>query len=485
MSVKKLPYPLYPLSKYRLILACVVPVALVLAFIDYRLTVLPLIIIAGMSLLGPFIQRLSLFLPIVTNGDREKRAISLTFDDGPDPESTEVLLDLLLKYDVKATFFVIGRQVEKYPDLMEKIIANGHEIGNHSQTHDIFLTLRRSDTLRKEIEVCQKSLSRLGIRSYAFRPPVGITNPKLFKVLLSLGMYCAGFSCRPVDFGNRRIFNLKEKVLKSIKPGDILMLHDRKPPGKATVKQWLFDVEEILAGMATKNIGIIPLSTLIKRPVMEFVSPIESDTANPLENIYRFFTSELDSKEETAQRNSHIAELLKFCEEQHSALELFAGSGCYTVPISTHVKNVIALEPSRRLVEKFNQKIKADNISNIKPIQGMVSDLIPNTEFDLIYSFACFRYVNDLKSLFHTLRKHLKNDGVLFLTLPEYSVSQLSRQLGNSLRNGVWYRSWRAGTIRKFLSDSGYSVLSLTRYHENSRDNKSNLLQIVARKKTC
>ncbi len=430
-----------------------------------------------LCLTAPYFQQWSFFLPIVTHGSRKERTISLTFDDGPDPETTEALLGILSKYNVKATFFVIGRLVENYPDLIKKIIEQGHEIGNHSQTHDSILMMRRSSTLLKEIETCQESLRTFGVRPCAFRPPVGITNPRLLKVLLKLGMFCVGFSCRPVDFGNRKIRKMKEKVLKSIKPGDIVMLHDRKP-GKATVKQWLSEVEGIVAGMTQKNLRIISLSDLTKRPVMEVIPATDSKTQNPMENFFNPIIKNTESK--NAQT---ITRLLKLCKKQHRVLEVFSGLWEITGPVSKHVKHLVATTPSRRVAEQLSKNTRTERIHNIKPFQGSISDLDSELEFDLIYSFLSFNYMDDLKSLIQSLQKHQKDNGILFFVLPKLTIHHVIQQFSNGLTKGIWLKGWRSRTVRKYLSDSGYSIITLSS-HPDSQNNGTNL-QIIARKKAC
>jgi peptidoglycan/xylan/chitin deacetylase (PgdA/CDA1 family) len=148
------------------------------------------------------------------------------------------------------------------------MVAAGHEIGNHSQTHDPILMLRRFSTLYKEIADCQLELNKLGIIPYSFRPPVGITNPKLPRILNRLGLNCVGFSNRPRDFGNRRINRLAEKVLKALKPGSIILLHDKIPDQTFSLADWLMEVERIITGIHQKGLSIVPLSELIARPVM-------------------------------------------------------------------------------------------------------------------------------------------------------------------------------------------------------------------------
>ncbi|MDQ5984705.1 MAG: Peptidoglycan-N-acetylglucosamine deacetylase [Syntrophus sp. SKADARSKE-3] len=197
-----------------------------------------------------------------------KACVSLTFDDGPDPDVTVPLLGLLARYRVKATFFVTGRKAEQYGNLLSEILRQGHTLGNHSYGHDPFLMFRSSTALDREISDAQAVLRRFGVLPLAFRPPVGVTNPKLAGVLSRNGMYCLNFSCRAVDFGNRHVAGLSGRILKKVKPDDIILLHDVQPPQGMGVETWLHEVELILCGLSDAGLKIIPLADLIGRPVM-------------------------------------------------------------------------------------------------------------------------------------------------------------------------------------------------------------------------
>jgi peptidoglycan/xylan/chitin deacetylase (PgdA/CDA1 family) len=241
----------------------------VLVFFDIYLSIIPLAIFVLLCLIAPFFSGHYFFMPAIARGTREKSAVSITFDDGPDPATTPRLLNLLEKHSISGTFFVVGKNVAEYPDLLRNIISCGHEIGNHSMHHDMFLMLKTSETIRTEIEDCQKLLNEQGIHALAFRPPAGIINPKLWQILLNLGMYCVTFNRRGCDFGNRIINGLAQRIVKKAKPGDIILLHDCSSRHGISIERWLHEVEQVILGMKTKGIRIVPLSVLIGRPVMK------------------------------------------------------------------------------------------------------------------------------------------------------------------------------------------------------------------------
>ena len=120
----------------------------------------------------------------------------------------------------------------------------------------------------EDIEAAQKVFNDFGIRPLAYRPPAGITSPRLRSALLKTGMYLVNFSCRPLDGGNRRISNLAKKILDRIRPDDIVLLHDLRPPDKSLISAWLNEIEILLVGIDAKGLTVLPLSELIGKPVM-------------------------------------------------------------------------------------------------------------------------------------------------------------------------------------------------------------------------
>jgi peptidoglycan/xylan/chitin deacetylase (PgdA/CDA1 family) len=242
--------------------------ALLLLFVDVRLSVIPLGGFLLSCIACPFFPRSSFFLPVISRGVSGQKAIAITFDDGPDPLSTPELLRLLSKHEAKATFFVTGKRASACPELMKEILRQGHAVGNHTYSHDPLFALRGAKRLFNEIESTRDILARFGIRCLAFRPPVGITSPRLREVLRQREEVVIGFSCRAFDGGNRRIGNLSAKILKRIRPDDIVLLHDVRPKDARLLALWLNEVESLLSGLRAKGLTVLPLSEIIGRPVM-------------------------------------------------------------------------------------------------------------------------------------------------------------------------------------------------------------------------
>ena len=157
---------------------------ILLLFININFAPIPLLIFVLTCCAAPFFPRISFFLPIISCGNRTVKRVSITFDDGPDPKVTPLLLELLAQQGITATFFVTGMRAEQYPKIIKAIITGGHTIGNHTYNHSPILMLKSPGILHSEIATAQNTLLKFGIKPLAFRPPVGITNPDLWRALI-------------------------------------------------------------------------------------------------------------------------------------------------------------------------------------------------------------------------------------------------------------------------------------------------------------
>lgn len=172
------------------------------------------------TLLGPNITRLP-------EESAQRGEVAITIDDGPDPVVTPQVLDILDRYQAKATFFCIGRQAEKHPELCREIVRRGHAIENHSLSHYWYLSLLDPWSIHREVSEAQKVLGSIcGQMPKFFRPTAGLRNPALEPVLVHCNLRLCSWSKRGFD---TRVDN-PDAVLKSLtrdlKGGDILLLHD-------------------------------------------------------------------------------------------------------------------------------------------------------------------------------------------------------------------------------------------------------------------
>ena len=163
-------------------------------------------------------------LPAASVGRRE---IALTIDDGPDPEVTPAVLDLLDRYRVKATFFCIGDKVRRYPELCRDIVARGHEVENHSAGHRHNFSLLGPRGYRRELVAAQETFAAItGRRPQFFRAPAGLRNPFLGPVLDSMGLRLAAWTRRGFDTRTGDAGVVIGRLRPGLQPGAILLLHD-------------------------------------------------------------------------------------------------------------------------------------------------------------------------------------------------------------------------------------------------------------------
>jgi peptidoglycan/xylan/chitin deacetylase (PgdA/CDA1 family) len=173
--------------------------------------------------------------PTIARGPREITAVALTFDDGPGPETPRVL-DSLQSAGVRATFFLCGINVERYPEVARRIIADGHEIGNHTYSH-LRLLGRSPGRIALEIDRAQSVIEHhTGRRPHLFRPPYGLRWFGLFPILARQKMRAVMWSVNSFDWcaPSKKI---TESVLRRASPGAIILLHDGVPPQESGNRQ--------------------------------------------------------------------------------------------------------------------------------------------------------------------------------------------------------------------------------------------------------
>jgi peptidoglycan/xylan/chitin deacetylase (PgdA/CDA1 family) len=164
---------------------------------------------------------------VFTRFDTERDEVWLTIDDGPDSEDTPRILDLLDRHAARATFFLVGERVARWPHLVPEILRRGHEVGHHTHTHPAGTFWCASRTrLSRELDDTLAVLRSVGARPIRFRPPVGIKNFFLASALKARGLHCVGWTVRSGDCLARRAEDVVERVMPQIRPGAILLLHE-------------------------------------------------------------------------------------------------------------------------------------------------------------------------------------------------------------------------------------------------------------------
>jgi peptidoglycan/xylan/chitin deacetylase (PgdA/CDA1 family) len=182
---------------------------------------------AGFVVLGVLRPSLEMFADVVSRGPEGAEGVALTFDDGPHPEHTRVILDELDRAGCKATFFVLSDKAERHPELIDEIVRRGHALGVHGRTHDRLFSLRSAARVRRDLSFAIELLTRAtGQAPRLFRPPVGQTNPTIARVARELGLTIVGWSLRAFDGVRTDPARVVARVVHQLSPGAIVLLHD-------------------------------------------------------------------------------------------------------------------------------------------------------------------------------------------------------------------------------------------------------------------
>jgi len=190
------------------------------------------------------------------NSLEKLKIIALTFDDGPN-ENTLLVLDLLKKYDAKATFFCIGKNIEKYSEIVQRTIAEGHIVGNHSYSHSHFFDFFRKEKLIDELEKTDVLLEQFTAKKISlFRPPYGVTNPSIRRALAFTKHQVIGWNIRSLDGVVKDEKLLYDRIVKRVAPGGIVLLHD-------TSKHSVNVLEQLLQFLQNNNYTVVSLEQLL------------------------------------------------------------------------------------------------------------------------------------------------------------------------------------------------------------------------------
>ena len=161
------------------------------------------------------------------NKNLAENQIALTFDDGPHPDITPKVLDLLKKYNAQATFFCIGKNVEAHADLFLNILEEGHLVGNHTYSHSNAFGFFSTKKVISELESTNDIVEKLSGKKMAlYRPAFGVTNPNINKAVQKTNMLPIGWSIRSLDTTHLPKERVLGRITKKISKGDIVLLHD-------------------------------------------------------------------------------------------------------------------------------------------------------------------------------------------------------------------------------------------------------------------
>ena len=192
--------------------------------------------------------------------------VAFTFDDGPDPESTPRVLDLLSRHGARATFFLVGERVEKHPEIVERILAEGHAIGSHTFGHSHFFHFFSPRAMRAEIDRGIRAITQItGGAPRLFRPPQGLRTPLLRDALSEMsGLVCVTWTERGLDAMGRPANAIVERLDDCVRPGAILTLHDGKGLGGSHDRTPTVEALAVLLDRAReRNLKCVSLASLV------------------------------------------------------------------------------------------------------------------------------------------------------------------------------------------------------------------------------
>jgi peptidoglycan/xylan/chitin deacetylase (PgdA/CDA1 family) len=204
--------------------------------------------------------RSGIFGKATIRGESGRPEVALTFDDGPDPDATPRLLDLLAERRARATFFCIGEKVRVSPRVARRAREEGHQIGNHSFRHSKATTLFSARALRLDLERCQRAIEdAAGVRPRFYRPPYGLASRAGDRVTQDLGLETVGWQARGIDVRGSSPQRVVARLRRRLEPGAIVLLHDgrRDPEAVLEITSCLLD------GLAELRLEPVALDRLL------------------------------------------------------------------------------------------------------------------------------------------------------------------------------------------------------------------------------
>jgi peptidoglycan/xylan/chitin deacetylase (PgdA/CDA1 family) len=184
----------------------------------------------GAQVYGSSVLSFGFYLPVLWRGNETSDAVALTFDDGPVAGRTEKILDILRQHETPAAFFCIGKRVEAHQQLVHRMHDAGHLVANHSFYHRTTFDLQSAAAIGTELQTTDQAIERaIGVKPIYFRPPFGVTNPMVASAVRKGKYKTIGWSIRSLDTVISDPERLLRRITRSLKGGDIILLHDHGP----------------------------------------------------------------------------------------------------------------------------------------------------------------------------------------------------------------------------------------------------------------
>jgi len=207
------------------------------------------------------------FGAVALRGNGQRKQVALTFDDGPHPVHTRRILDLLDEVGARGTFFMVGARVGESPDVAREVVERGHQVGHHGDRHNwrVMLSPRRS-----ALDLHAGSLaiaSATGLWPRFFRPPIGLVSPELLAAAQEAGLVPIAWSLRSFDGRSVAPERVRDRILSSVEPGDIVLMHDAGPDRhRDEAPPAVAALPDVLAGLAERGLEPVTVAELLDEP---------------------------------------------------------------------------------------------------------------------------------------------------------------------------------------------------------------------------
>jgi peptidoglycan/xylan/chitin deacetylase (PgdA/CDA1 family) len=177
--------------------------------------------------IGAYFIQFNFHLTSINSLATTEKKVLLTFDDGPHNPNTVKVLELLKKHDVKALFCVIGKNIAGNEHILQQLVNEGHQLANHSYSHAFWFDVWSTKKVTADLAACQHLINAYQTSPQLFRPPYGVTNPNITKAVKKLNLQSVGWNIRSYDTSTNEIEKITQRILTQLKPGAIILLHDR------------------------------------------------------------------------------------------------------------------------------------------------------------------------------------------------------------------------------------------------------------------
>lgn len=185
------------------------------------------------------------FTSLNHNPKIQKNQIAITFDDGPHPEFTPQVLEVLKVHNAKATFFCIGKNIEAYPNIFKQIIDEGHAVANHTYSHNNMFGFFSTQKVISELEQTNNTVDKLtSLTLQLYRPAFGVTNPRIKKALNVLHLQSVGWNKRSLDTTSISKQQILNRITNNLKKGDVILLHDTSAKTVQVLEQLLLFLQQ-------------------------------------------------------------------------------------------------------------------------------------------------------------------------------------------------------------------------------------------------